>query len=50
MTSWGMVTDKVIVVSADGILEVKSADTTITLSFLLAFSAATTKDDDYSRE
>ena len=35
MTSWGIVSDKVIVVSADGILEVKSADTTITLSFLL---------------
>ena len=93
MTSWGMVSDKVIVVSAYGILlvcrvwqnstrsracraisrpfvlifliylvralailcklgilEVPSADTTITLSFLLAFSAATTKDDDYGRE
>ena len=50
MTSWGMVSDKVIVVSADEILEVSSADTTITLSFLLAFSAATTKDDDYGRE
>ena len=50
MTSWGMVSDKVIVVSADEILEVSSADTTITLSFLHALSAATTKDDDYGRE
>ena len=41
-TSWGMVNDKVIVVSADGILRV--------LNVFSRFSAAITKDDDYGRE
>ena len=42
MIPWGMVSDKVIVVSAGGISEFQT--------FPLTFSAATTKDDDHDRE
>ena len=53
MISWGMVSDKVIVVSAGGIPRVESrqsSDNPGFYTFLLTFSAATTKDDDYDRE